>query len=59
MLITWDLLKVGLVQTEKLANAKKEMTTAQAARFLRIQAKYLKAISKANSQEVRDIHLLT
>lgn len=43
---------MGLVESrtsldKKLANAKKEMTTAQAARFLRIQAKYLKAISKA------------
>lgn len=42
---------MGLVKSmtsldKKLANAKKEMTTAQAARFLRIQAKYLKAISK-------------
>lgn len=43
---------MGLVESmtsldKKLINAKKEMTTAQAARFLRIQAKYLKAISKA------------
>ena len=43
---------MGLVKSmtsfdKKLANAKKEMTTAQAARFLRIQAKYLKALSKA------------
>lgn len=43
---------MGLVESrtsldKKLANAKKEMTTAQAARFLRIQAKYLKAISKS------------
>ena len=43
---------MGLVESRtsldrKLANAKKEMTTAQAARFLRIQAKYLKALSKA------------
>ena len=43
---------MGLVESmtsldKKLANAKKEMTTAQAARFLRIQAKYLKALSKA------------
>lgn len=42
---------MGLVKSmtsldKKLANAKKEMTTAQAARFLRIQAKYLKALSK-------------
>lgn len=43
---------MGLVESrtsldKKLANAKKEMTTAQVARFLRIQAKYLKALSKA------------
>ena len=43
---------IGLVESmtsldKKLANAKKEMTTAQAARFLRIQTKYLKALSKA------------
>ena len=43
---------MGLVENmtsldKKLANAKKEMTNAQAARFLRIQAKYLKALSKA------------
>ena len=43
---------MGLVESrtsldKKLANAKKEMTTAQAARFLRIQTKYLKAISKS------------
>lgn len=43
---------MGLVKSmtsldKKLANAKKEMTTAQAARFLRIQTKYLKALSKA------------
>lgn len=43
---------MGLVENmtsldKKLANAKSEMTNAQAARFLRIQAKYLKALSKA------------
>ena len=43
---------MGLVESmtsldKKLANAKSEMTNAQAARFLRIQAKYLKALSKA------------
>lgn len=43
---------MGLVESmtsldKKLANAKKEMTTAQVARFLRIQTKYLKALSKA------------
>lgn len=43
---------MGLVESmtsldKKLINAKKEMTNAQAARFLRIQAKYLKALSKA------------
>lgn len=43
---------MGLVESmtsldKKLANAKSEMTNAQTARFLRIQAKYLKALSKA------------
>lgn len=43
---------MGLVESmtsldKKLANAKKEMTTAQVARFLRIQTMYLKALSKA------------